>query len=53
MLVRGMDPLPDGQGPLGWFSSGFDVKVPATTAVFAGQIRGTTCLVTEIRISVA
>ncbi len=53
MLVNGMDPLPDGQGPLGWFSSGFDVKAPATTAVFAGQIRGTTRLATDIRISVA
>lgn len=26
--------------PLGWYSSGFDVKYPTTTVVFAGAIRG-------------
>jgi hypothetical protein len=31
-LVRGRDSEP----PLGWFSGGFDVKQPVTTAVFAG-----------------
>jgi hypothetical protein len=53
MLISAMEPLPDGQGPLGWFSNGFDVRVPTATAVFAGQIRGTTRLRTDVRISVA
>jgi hypothetical protein len=38
------------QPPLGWFSRGVDTKVPATTAVFAGEIQGTTCLTTELAI---
>jgi hypothetical protein len=45
-LVRGRD----GEAPLGWSSSGFDLKVPATTAVFAGSIRGDTRL--EARLSI-
>ena len=40
-------------GPLGWFSPRFDVKVPTTTAVFAGAIHGDAVFGTEIRISVA
>ncbi len=53
MLVQGMQPAPDGRGPLGWFSSGFDVKIAAPTAVFAGQIRGDTRFRSDIRLSVA
>jgi hypothetical protein len=44
-LVKGRE-----QPPLGWFSSAFDVKSPAVTAVFAGEIRGNTSFRTEIRI---
>ncbi len=44
---------PCAQGPLGWYSRGFDVKVPTTTVVFAGQIRGDTSFRTGVRISVA
>jgi len=36
--------------PLGWFSPAVDVKVPAPTAVFAGEIRGDTALRTDIQI---
>jgi Heparinase II/III-like protein/Heparinase II/III N-terminus len=36
--------------PLGWFSAGFDVKLPSHTAVFGGEIRGSTSFRTEIRI---
>ena len=39
-----------GERPLGWFSSGFDSKSPATTAVFAGHIRGDTRLESRLRI---
>jgi hypothetical protein len=39
-------------GP-GWYSTGFDVKVPTTTAVFAGAIHGEVVFGTEILISVA
>ena len=45
-LVRGRD----GESPLGWVSSGFDLKAPATTAVFAGHIRGDTRLQSRLRI---
>jgi uncharacterized heparinase superfamily protein len=41
-LVTGRDPLPPRQDPLGWFSTGFDIKVPTTTAVCAGAFRGDT-----------
>jgi hypothetical protein len=40
-LVRGRTPE-GGARPLGWASSGFDLRTPATTAVFAGRIRGQT-----------
>jgi uncharacterized heparinase superfamily protein len=36
--------------PLGWFSDGFDVKHPAPTAVFAGEIHGNTTLRTSVSI---
>lgn len=55
-LVRGRDPGPGpgqgngGQGPLGWVSSGFDLKAPATTAVFAGHIRGDSRFQSRLRI---
>jgi hypothetical protein len=39
-----------GVRPLGWFSNGFDLKSPATTAVFAGGIRGDTRLESRLRI---
>jgi hypothetical protein len=48
-LVRGRSPG-GGERPLGWVSSGFDLKAPATTAVFAGRIRGNTRL--ESRLSI-
>ena len=48
-LVRGRGPE-RGERPLGWVSSGFDVKAPATTAVFAGRIRGNTRLDSRLRI---
>ena len=38
------------QPPLGWFSDGFDVKLPAVTAVFAGDIRGNAVLRTNVSI---
>jgi hypothetical protein len=40
----------EGDRPLGWVSSGFDLKVPATTAVFAGDIRGNTRLESRLWI---
>jgi Heparinase II/III-like protein/Heparinase II/III N-terminus len=36
--------------PLGWFSKGFDVKEPAPTAVFSGQIQGNAILRTTVAI---
>lgn len=39
-LVHGRE----AERPLGWVASGFDLKVPATTVVFAGDIRGNTRL---------
>jgi hypothetical protein len=36
--------------PLGWVSNGFDAKVPATTAVFTGEIRGNASFRTELLI---
>jgi hypothetical protein len=44
-LVRGRE-----RPPLGWYSSRFDVKLPATTAVFAGSIQGNTQFSTFIDI---
>jgi hypothetical protein len=52
-LARGRDPGQGGErgdGPLGWVSSGFDLKAPATTAVFAGQIRGDSRFQSRLRI---
>jgi len=49
-LVRGRDPEEGGLRPLGWVSSGFDLKVPATTAVFAGRICGDARLESRLRI---
>jgi Heparinase II/III-like protein/Heparinase II/III N-terminus len=40
----------EGERPLGWVSSGFDLKVPATTVVFAGDIRGNTRLQSRLSI---
>ena len=49
-LARGRQPEEAGERPLGWVSSGFDLKTPATTAVFAGPIRGDTRLESRLRI---
>jgi hypothetical protein len=49
-LVSGRHPGPHGERPLGWCSSGFDVKAPATTAVFSGRIRADTRLESVVRI---
>jgi hypothetical protein len=45
MLVVGRD-----EPPLGWFSNGFDVKSPATTVVFKGEIQGNAVLRTSVAI---
>jgi heparinase II/III-like protein len=37
--------------PLGWYSSRLDVKSPATTAVFAGSIRGNAVFSTSVDIN--
>ena len=47
-VVKGQE-----QPPRGWFSSEFDVKVPTSTAVFAGAIHGNTTFRSRFRISVA
>ena len=47
---------PEGLAPTlveDWYSGGFDRKVPATTAVFGGQIAGTSIFRTELKISAA
>jgi hypothetical protein len=44
-LVKGRE-----KDPLGWFSDGFDVKKPAHTAIFAGEIRGNALLRTSVSI---
>ena len=44
-LVTGRD-----EPPLGWFSREFDMKSPAPTARFAGEIHGNTMLQTHISI---
>ena len=49
-LVRGQTSERGAERPLGWVSSGFDLKRPATTAVFAGRIRGDTRLEARLRI---
>jgi hypothetical protein len=49
-LVRGRDAEGGRKRPLGWVSTGFDLKAPVTTAVFAGRIRGNTRL--ESRLSI-
>ena len=49
-LVSGRDPAGEAERPLGWVSSGFDLKAPATTVVFAGRIRGDTRLESRLRI---
>ena len=48
-LVSGRMPE-RGERPLGWVSSGFDSKSAATTAVFAGDIRGNSRLESGVRI---
>lgn len=48
-LVRGRT-AGDGGRPLGWVSSGFDLKAPATTGVFSGRIQGDTRLQSRLRI---
>lgn len=62
-LVSARDPAPqrdrgdDGRvseaqlRPLGWFSTGFDLKVATTTAVLAGEIRGNARFRTDFVIS--
>lgn len=49
-LVRGRSPGRPGERPLGWVSSGFDLKAPATTVVGVGRIRGNTRLEARLRI---
>ncbi|MFI4884572.1 MAG: alginate lyase family protein [Steroidobacterales bacterium] len=49
-LVSGRSPGQNGEPPLGWVSSGFDLKAPATTVVFARRIRGDTRLEARLRI---
>jgi hypothetical protein len=44
-LVRGRE-----SPPLGWYSNRFDVKSPAATAVFSGEIRGNAIFRTQIQI---
>jgi hypothetical protein len=44
-LIRGRD-----RPPLGWYSTGFDVKVPTVTVIFEGEIRGGTTFRSDIRI---
>jgi hypothetical protein len=39
--------------PLGWISRRFDQKTPSTTVVWCGDIRGTTQLLTLIRIRIS
>ena len=51
---KGLEPaLVSGReaAPLGWYSSGFDVKSPAATAVFAGAIRGNAVFSTNMDIN--
>jgi hypothetical protein len=38
------------QPPLGWYSSGFDLKLPAPTVVFAGAIDGNAAFQTSMDI---
>jgi hypothetical protein len=49
-LVRGREADPQGGRPLGWVSSGFDLKAPTTTAVFSARILGDTRLRSRLRI---
>jgi hypothetical protein len=56
-LVTGFDPA-EGEAisleplrPLGWYSNGFDRKVPATTVVFSGRVHGNSTFRSEIRIA--
>ena len=49
-LVRGRMPDRGGERPLGWVSSGFDLKSPTTSAALAGRIRGNTRLESRLRI---
>jgi hypothetical protein len=49
-LVSARSPERPGERPLGWASSGFDLKAPATTAVFADRIRGSIRLESRLRI---
>ena len=49
-LVSGRTPDHAGERPLGWVSTGFDLKAPATTVVFAARIAGDTRLESRLRI---
>jgi Heparinase II/III-like protein/Heparinase II/III N-terminus len=49
-LVRGRGAEGAEKRPLGWVSTGFDLKAPVTTAVFAGRIRGNTRLESRLWI---
>ena len=59
-LVTGFDPMEAGRAaigsgapslrPLGWYSTGFDLKVPATAAVFSGRIHGNGVFRSQIRL---
>lgn len=56
-LVTAFDPAeaevassPEPPRALGWFSTGFDLKVPATTAVFSGQIHGNSLFRSQILV---
>ena len=49
-LASGRTPESVGERPLGWVSSGFDVKAPATAAIFAGPVNSDTRLQSRLRI---
>ena len=49
-LVTGFDPAATAASPMGWYSAGFDLKVPATTAVFSGGIHGHSLFRSQIRL---
>ncbi|HEX8755664.1 MAG TPA: alginate lyase family protein [Steroidobacteraceae bacterium] len=49
-LVHGRVPGRGGERPLGWVSSGFDLKAPVTAVVFSGRIRGDTRFESRLRI---
>ena len=47
-LERGLEG--GARGPLGWASSGFDVRTPTTTAVFSGRVCASSRLCSRLRI---